>query len=145
MSSSTQSIPENAEEADLDGSPSAGVHSTLTVSAPVEQVWQHLISARGTQALLGPQVTLGNKGESWRSADGPHGVVRSYHPLEQVRVSWHRDHDGPLSIVDLQLKPDGDGTRVDLYHEGEGIAEDGAGDKSRWDAALERFAQALDA
>jgi len=63
--------------------------------------------------------------------------------MEQVRVSWHPDEEGPLSIVDLQLKPDGDGTRVDLYHEGEGIAQDGAGDKSRWDAALGRFAEAL--
>jgi uncharacterized protein YndB with AHSA1/START domain len=143
MSSSTQSIPENAEDADFEGSP-AGVHSTLTVGAPVDQVWRHLISARGTEALLGPGVTLGNKGESWHSADGPHGVVRSYHPMEQIRVSWHPHEDGPLSIVDLQLKPDGDGTRVDLYHEGQGIAEDGAGDKSRWDEALGRFAQALD-
>ncbi|MBC9823079.1 SRPBCC domain-containing protein [Terrabacter sp. MAHUQ-38] len=121
------------------------MHSSVTLGAPVPQVWQHLISARGTEALLGPGVTLGSKGESWHSAEGPHGVVRSYHPLEQIRVSWHPHEDGPLSIVDLQLKPDGDGTRVDLYHEGQGIAEDGAGDKSRWDDALGRFAQSLDA
>lgn len=148
MSSPTQSVPENAapddEDRDLEGSP-AGVHSTVTVDAPVDQVWQHLISARGTEALLGPGVTLGSKGESWHSADGPHGVVRSYHPLEQIRVSWHPHEDGPLSIVDLQLKPQGGSTRVDLYHEGQGIAEDGPGDKSRWDDALGRFAQALDA
>ena len=93
MSSSTQSIPENAEDAELEGSP-AGVHSSLTVGAPVDRVWQHLISARDTEALLGPGVTLGNKGESWHSSDGPHGVVRSYHPLEQIRVSWHPDDLG---------------------------------------------------
>ena len=77
MSSSTQSIPEDsadAADAELEGSP-AGVHSSLTVGAPVDQVWQHLISARGTEALLGPGVTLGSKGESWHSTDGPHGVV----------------------------------------------------------------------
>ena len=61
MSSSTQSIPENAEDAELEGSP-AGVRS-LT-GAPVDQVWRHLISPRGTEALLGPGVTLGSKGES---------------------------------------------------------------------------------
>jgi uncharacterized protein YndB with AHSA1/START domain len=148
MSSPTQSVPDNAapddEDRDLEGSP-AGVHSSVTLDAPVDQVWQHLISPRGTEALLGPGVTLGNKGESWHSADGPHGVVRSYHPLEQIRVSWHPHEDGPLSIVDLQLKPEGGSTRLDLYHEGQGIAEDGPGDKSRWDAALGRFAQALDA
>ena len=142
QSRSTESNPDSAEDTDLDGSP-AGVHSTVTVEAPVEQVWQHLISAHGTEALLGPGVTLGNKGESWHSADGPRGVVRSFHPMEQIRVSWHPHEDGPLSIVDLQLRPDGSKTRVDLYHEGEGIAEDGAGDKARWDDALGRFSSAL--
>ena len=142
MSSSTQSVPGNAEDADFEGSP-AGVHSSVTVGAPVQQVWQHLISPRGTEALLGPGVTLGSKGESWHSAEGPHGVVRSYHPLEQIRVSWHPHEDGPLSIVDLPLQQHGVGTRVDLYHEGLGIAEDGAGDKSRWDEALGRFASTL--
>ncbi len=142
MSRPTQSVPEQAEDAELEGAP-AGVHATTTVAAPVNEVWQHLISARGTEALLGPGVTLGSKGESWHSGDGPHGVVRSYHPLQQIRVSWHPHEDGPLSIVDLQLKGDGDGTRLDLYHEGEGIAADGAGDKRRWDDALGRFVSTL--
>ena len=142
MSSSTQSVPD-AEDAEPDQS-LAGVHASVTVDRPVEHVWRHLISSRGTEALLGPGVTLGNKGESWHSDEGPHGVVRSWHPLEQIRVSWHPHADGPLSIVDLQLKKDGGGTRVDLYHEGEGIAEDGAGDKQRWDDALGRFSTTID-
>ncbi len=142
MSSPTQSVPPQVEDGDLEGSP-AGVHASTTVAAPVANVWQHLISARGTEALLGPGVTLGSKGESWHSADGPHGVVRSFHPLEQIRVSWHPHEGGPLSIVDLRLNGDGEGTRLDLYHEGEGIAEDGAGDKRRWDEALGRFVSTL--
>jgi len=142
MSSPTQSVPPQVEDGDLEGSP-AGVHASTTVGAPVANVWQHLISARGTEALLGPGVTLGSKGESWHSADGPHGVVRSFHPLEQIRVSWHPHEGGPLSIVDLRLNGDGEGTRLDLYHEGEGIAEDGAGDKRRWDEALGRFVSTL--
>jgi len=142
MSSPTQSVPPQVEDGDLEGSP-AGVHASTTVAAPVANVWQHLISARGTEALLGPGVTLGSKGESWHSADGPHGVVRSFHPLEQIRVSWHPHEGGPLSIVDLRLSGDGEGTRLDLYHEGEGIAEDGAGDKRRWDEALGRFVSTL--
>jgi uncharacterized protein YndB with AHSA1/START domain len=139
MSSSTQSIP---EDADLEGSP-AGVHASVTVDAPVGRVWEHLISARGTEALLGPGVTLGSKGQSWHSVDGPHGVVRSYHPLEQLRVTWHPHEDGPLSLVDVHLVADGTSTRLDLYHEGLGIAEDGPGDKHRWDEALGRVASTL--
>ncbi|HEX5969187.1 MAG TPA: SRPBCC domain-containing protein, partial [Intrasporangium sp.] len=84
------------------------------------------------------------KGEPWHSADGPCGVLRSYHPLEQIRVSWHPHEDGPLSIVDLQLKREGDGTRLDIFHEGRGIAEDGPGDRERWDEALGRLTSSLD-
>ena len=142
MSSPTQSVPEQSEDADLEGSP-AGVHASTTVAAPIDAVWQHLISPRGTEALLGPGATLGSKGQSWRSTDGSHGVVRSYHPLEQLRVSWHPHEDGPLSVVDIQLGRDGETTRLDLYHEGEGIAADGAGDKRRWDDALGRFADTM--
>lgn len=131
MSSTTESIPDEAQ--------SRAVRTTRTVPAPVSQVWQHLISAAGTQALLGQGAQLGSKGESWHSDEGPHGVVRSYHPLEQVRVSWHADEDAPASLVDLQLAPDGDGTRIDLIHE----HADDPGLQSRWDGALDRFAAGL--
>jgi uncharacterized protein YndB with AHSA1/START domain len=141
MTSETKSIPEDAE---LEGSP-AGVHSSTTVAAPLGRVWEHLISPRGTEALLGTGARLATKGEPWHSTDGTHGVLRSYHPLEQIRVSWHPHEDGPLSIVDLQLRPEGDGTRLDIFHEGRGIAEDGAGDKARWDQALERLTTSLNA
>ena len=140
MTSQTQSIPEDAE---LEGSP-AGVHVSTTVAAPLERVWTHLISPRGTEALLGPGARLATKGEPWHSEDGPCGVLRSYHPLEQIRVSWHPHDNGPLSIVDLQLRREGDGTRLDIFHEGRGIAEDGVGDKERWDDALGRLTSSLD-
>ena len=48
--------------------------------------------------------------------------------------------DGPLSMLDVQLRPDGDGTRVDLYHEGRGIAGDPRGDQQHWEEALGRLA-----
>lgn len=139
MTSETQLIPEDAE---LEGSP-AGVHASTTVAAPLESVWEHLISPRGTEALLGTGARLATKGEPWHSAEGPCGVLRSYHPLEQIRVSWHPNEDGPLSIVDLQLRREGDGTRLDLFHEGRGIAEDGQSDKARWDDALGRLTNSI--
>ena len=128
MSSISSSVPEEAEV----GKPT-GVRSTVTVPAPVSKVWEHLVSPSGTAALLGPGAVLGSKGESWHSSDGSHGVVRSYHPLQQIRVSWHADEDAPPSLVDLSLAPDGDGTRLDLSHEGS--APDLQG---HWDDALHR-------
>ena len=125
------------------GEPEAGVHAGVTMSAPVDRVWEHLISPAGTEALLGQGARLGSKGEPWRAGDGSYGVMRSYHPLEQVRVSWHPHEDGPLSMLDVQLRPDGDGTRVDLYHEGRGIAGDPRGDQHHWEEALGRLASGM--
>ncbi|MBB2987096.1 SRPBCC family protein [Terracoccus luteus] len=119
------------------------VHVSREVGAPVEQVWQHLISTAGTEALLGPGARLGGKGESWRSTDGPHGVVRSYHPIEQLRVSWHADDDAPASLVDLHLVDAGESTTVDVTHE-RLTADDPHPDvKGHWSQALDRFADSL--
>jgi hypothetical protein len=139
MSTEVDALPDDTEA----GGPEAGVHASATVPAGLSQVWEHLISPAGTEALLGDGARLGSKGEPWHAADGTHGVVRSYHPLEQVRVSWHPDEDGPLSMLDVQLRPDGDGTRLDLYHEGRGIAGDPRGDQQHWVDALGRLADGV--
>jgi hypothetical protein len=106
-------------------------------------VWEHLISPAGTQALLGEGAVLGSKGERWHAADGSYGVVRSYHPVEQLRVTWHPREDGPLSMLDVQLHPDGDTTTLDLFHEGLGISGDPQGDKAHWEEALGRVRSSL--
>lgn len=138
MSSPTQSAP---EELSSDASPGT-VHVTRTVPASVEHVWEVLITRRGTEALLGPGAFLGSKGEPWHANDGCRGVVRSYHPLEQLRVSWHAHDDDPPSLVDLHLVPDGDGTRLDLVHEKLHDGDDSTGLRARWERALDRLAAA---
>jgi uncharacterized protein YndB with AHSA1/START domain len=114
-----------------------GVRASISVAAPPGQVWQHLTSTRGTEALLGDGARLGSKGESWHANDGTYGVVRSWHPTEQIRVTWHPREDGPLSMLDVQLHPDGDATRVEVYHEGRGIAGDPRGDHDHWQQPLD--------
>jgi len=83
----------------------------------IDKVWQLLATAAGAEALLGRGARLGAKGEPWRSDDGSHGVVRSYHPMEQVRLTWHADELGPATLVDLRLSEQEGGTRLDLRHE----------------------------
>lgn len=136
MSTEVDAIPDDTDTAEAE----AGVHAAATVAASPDQVWQHLISAAGTEALLGSGARLGSKGEPWHATDGTYGVVRSYHPLEQLRVTWHPRDDGPLSMLDVQLHPDGDSTRLDLFHEGRGIAGDPRGDHDHWQEALDRLA-----
>jgi len=110
------------------------------VPKPLDKVWECLLTEAGIEALLGEGARLGTKGEPWHAADGTYGVTRSYHPLEQVRVSWHADADAPATMVDLQLSEHPEGTRLWLRHEH--LTDDLSREdlRVRWVAALDRFA-----
>ncbi len=116
----------------------ATVAVSRTIAAPPVHVWEILVSPAGSEAILGHGATLGSKGESWHNDEGSLGVVRSLHPVEQVRVSWHETPDAPRSIVEIDLAPDGDGTRVDLRHDR--VSGDLDSDEARWNDALGRLA-----
>jgi uncharacterized protein YndB with AHSA1/START domain len=93
------------------------IEVSRVVPQPIDKVWQVLTTRAGAEALLGSGAQLGTKGEPWRSVDGSHGVVRSYHPMQQVRITWHADEHAPATLVDLQLTAEGDGTRMGLRQE----------------------------
>lgn len=135
MSNATESVPEASHEAQ------GVVRTSRTIPAPLVRVWEHLISPAGTGVLLGPGAVLGSKGESWHSNDGSRGVVRSFHPLQQVRVSWHADEDAPATLVDLQLAEVSGGTRLDLVHE---HLTDTGGLQHRWEDALDKLSASMD-
>lgn len=120
------------------------VEVTQHVPLPVNQVWSRLIAREGVEAFLGEGATLGTKGDPWHAADGTRGVTRSYHPEEQVRVSWHADEDAPATVVDLQMAPEAEGTKLTLRHEhlpADLSADDRAGLQQRWTDALGRLVQ----
>ena len=108
----------------------------------MEDVWRVLAGPAGPEALLGPGATLGRKGEPWHSDDGTHGVLRSYHPLEQVRFSWHADEHAPATMVQLDLAAEGDGTGVSLRHDHLDSSADRDALRRRWAEALERLSAA---
>jgi len=99
------------------GSDAGSIEAHAVIPRPVADVWRVLAGPSGPEALLGPGATLGRKGEPWRSEDGTHGVLRSYHPLEQVRFSWHADEHAPATMVQVDLAADGESTRVSLRHD----------------------------
>jgi uncharacterized protein YndB with AHSA1/START domain len=94
------------------------VHIRLTVSGPVGAVWRALISPEGTAVWLGTGAVLGDKGQSYHCADGSAGVVRIFHPLEQLRLSWHHDADDEPSLIEVDVTPEGERTRLRLWHDG---------------------------
>lgn len=106
------------DEAATAGKPlEASVRLTQEIAAPVGHVWEVLVSDAGAAALLGEGAALGGKGEPYHCSDGTRGVVRSYHPLEQLRLSWHADEDAPPSLIEIDLIDRGAGTTVELRHD----------------------------
>lgn len=140
----TESEAQTVGKADGLEAPSA-VTASKAVAAPLTHVWEVLISPAGSQALLGEGAVLGAKGESYHCADGTYGVVRSYHPLEQLRVSWHSTPDGPPTIVEVDLRADGDATVLDLSqtHLHDGLDLDALA--QRWEQGLTAVADAAQA
>lgn len=106
-------------EQDLQGDRPGGVgtvpvHLSRTVPESPTRVWELLVSSTGTQALLGSGATIGAKGQTYHADDGSQGVVRSFHPLEQLRLSWHASPDAQGCLVEIDLSPAGAGTTLDL-------------------------------
>lgn len=120
------------------------VQVSRSVAAAVTRVWEVLVSPDGSQALLGEGAVLGAKGEPFHCADGASGFVRSYHPLEQLRVSWHETADSPPSIVELDLRADDGATVLELR--ADRILDDTQKSRleERWASSLDRLAAAAE-
>lgn len=110
------------------------------VSYPLKSVWNVLMTAAGMEALLGEGGRLGDKGDRWQAQDGTYGVTRSFHPLEQIRFSWHRGEDAPRTLVDLHLfAKDDNTTTLEIRHEHVGADLDPADLEVHWKATLDRI------
>jgi uncharacterized protein YndB with AHSA1/START domain len=121
------------------------VELSRTVAAPLTHVWEVLVSPAGSGAFLGSGAVLGGKGEPYHCEDGTGGVVRSYHPLEQLRVSWHEHPDAPASVIELDLRPEGDATVLDLTQSHLPEGADVPALASRWSAGLDALAARVEA
>ncbi|MBN9105331.1 MAG: SRPBCC domain-containing protein [Propionibacteriaceae bacterium] len=118
------------------------VTANRSVSQPIKEVWKLLVTREGAEALLGVGAELGDKGDSWHAADGTFGVVRSYHPLEQIRFTWHPAEDTPTTIVEVDLSAEESGTRLEITHQHIPTYFDTAALARRWEQALDRLTAA---
>lgn len=122
------------------GETEGAVVVSRTVQRPVKAVWDVLMTSDGAEALLGPGAELGAKGHTWQSHDGRQGVIRSFHPLEQIRFSWRLQDSSHASMVAVNLKPaDDDATLLEIEHSNLSPSTDRAWLQDRWSAALDRI------
>ena len=134
-------------EAQPAGKPGGPLEVTASrqVAAPLAHVWEVLVSPQGAAALLGAGAVLGAKGEPYHCDDGTSGVLRSYHPLEQLRVSWHQAPETPATIIELDLRADGAGTALELRQDHLAEGADLESLTARWTAALVALGTAAEA
>ena len=110
------------------------------VDCEVKKVWAALLSCEGQAALLGDGASLGDKGDTWKATDGAWGVTRSFHPLEEIRFSWHEDEDAPKTWVEVTLAVLGPSrTKIQISHDHAKADFDVVKMTARWKAALERI------
>lgn len=113
---------------------------TRVIEQPLDKVWGVLMTKAGAEALLGRGAMLGSKGHTWKAADGRTGIIRSFHPKEQIRFWWRKNEDVPASLVNLQVATVDDGhTEVRVEHSRLRPDLDPAYLQGRWEAALERI------
>ena len=116
-----------------------------TVKQPVKVVWDVLMTDDGAEALLGPGAKLGSKGHTWHSHNGREGVIRSFHPLEQIRFSYRSNAARTPSVVAVNLKPASDNaTTIEIEHSNLSSDIDRGWALDRWSAALERIESEAD-
>jgi uncharacterized protein YndB with AHSA1/START domain len=110
------------------------------VDFPVKTVWAVLLTEDGQTALLGEGASLGDKGDTWRATDGTWGVTRSFHPLEEIRFSWHKDDDSPKTWVDVTLEElSPTSTKITICHDHSTADFDVAKLTAQWKEALARI------
>lgn len=131
-------MSETTEQTDSHQADSQTVEVTRRIAAPLIHVWEILVSPQGAQALLGSGASFGNKGDSWHTDDGHQGVVRSFHPMEQLRVTWHENADAPRSVVEIDLADAAQQTELVLRHD-RVRGDDVEADRAQWERSLDAF------
>jgi len=121
----------------------ATVVVSRTVAYPIKHVWKVVMTTQGAEALLGPGADFGQKGHTWTAQDGCSGVMRSLHPMEEIRFTLRREGQATPTTVELTVVPDGDTTVVRVEHSRLPLDADLDGVKARWEAALTRIEACL--
>ena len=115
-----------------------------TVPVPKEQVWAVLTSKDGTDLWLGSGVTWpAEAGTPFELDDGTVGELRSFRPLDRIRLTWRPrgwDHD---STVQVAISGNGDKTRITFHQERLAGADERERQRTHWSAVMDQVVAAL--
>ncbi|WP_411699038.1 SRPBCC domain-containing protein [Conyzicola sp.] len=113
-----------------------------TVAAPLDEVWEYFV-VDGLPTWLG-NTTLGlHKGDTYRTAEGVSGEIRSRTDQLRLRLTWQPDdwdHDTTLQVTLMQAAT---GTTIGFHQDRLASAEERARMLEHWTAVLERVVDDL--
>ena len=89
-----------------------------TLDHPPSTVWTYLTSRHGIGRWLGGGLELpAARGDRYTTTDGTTGEVRSFHPLDRIRLTWQPvDWDHP-STVQVAIADRGGRTMLRFHQE----------------------------
>jgi uncharacterized protein YndB with AHSA1/START domain len=118
---------------------------SITVPHGVEDVWRVLTERDGIRRWLGAGVDLsGDTGQPYRTGAGITGEVRSYRPLDRVRLTWKPadwDHD---TTVQIAVQGKGDKTIIRFHQERLASAAERQRQRAHWQAVARDVSELLD-
>lgn len=114
------------------------------VKADRQAVWDLLTGPRGVELWLGEGVVLPQEvGQCFRSPAGTCGEVRSFRPLDRVRLLWQPcgwDHPSTLQV---EVSPGAGGTTVRFHQERLAGPQEREVQRWHWKAVLDRLEEQL--
>ena len=117
---------------------------SITVPIPVGDVWDWLVSPEGLATWLGAGVAFdGEKGENYETDAGTRGELRSFRPLDRIRLTWQPldwDHD---TTVQIALDDKVDRARFVFHQERLADAEERTRQRDHWKAVSEQVKRSL--
>lgn len=120
-----------------------GVSRTVPYSA--DDVWDLLASERGIAIWLGAGAVLdGEKGTPYETDDGTTGEVRSFHPMDRMRITcqppgW--DHE---STVQVAIRAQGPKTLLRFHQERLAGAAERERQREYWSGVMDQIVAELE-
>lgn len=117
-----------------------------TVPRPLAEVWDLLISPAGLAIWLGQGVDLpAGAGTGYETAAGTAGQIRSFRPLDRIRLTWRPDGWTHESTVQVALVDRGDRTRIVFHQDHLASSAERERQREHWQGVLGALLGLLDA
>jgi uncharacterized protein YndB with AHSA1/START domain len=117
-----------------------------TVGVPVQQVWEFLTSREGSAVWLGAGVQrLDEPGGEYRTVTGTSGQIRSYRPLDRLRMTWQPpgwEHDSTVQVTVTSVGPGR--TMVRFHQDRLADAAEREQQRTHWRGVLDALIAALE-